>query len=200
MAGNDLLLIGKGAENGPARVGGNRAHGAPALRACVLSLKQWVRGPENQNHSSTREHPGLSSLLRLLWRQTRCLGPSFFPLFFSRALSRRMTPREKELHHAAGNSITQRMLSCAALQRCQPAFPQARILEVFMKLSARNVLKGKITEVHKGATTTHVLIDIGGGSTVVSSITNEAADDMKLDKGQPAAAVIKASDVMVSID
>jgi molybdopterin-binding protein len=69
-----------------------------------------------------------------------------------------------------------------------------------MKISARNVLKGKITEVHKGATTTHVLIDIGGGSTVVSSITNEAADEMKLDKGRSAAAVIKASDVMVSID
>jgi molybdopterin-binding protein len=31
-----------------------------------------------------------------------------------------------------------------------------------MKLSARNQLKGKITEVKKGATTTHVWIDVGG--------------------------------------
>jgi molybdopterin-binding protein len=68
-----------------------------------------------------------------------------------------------------------------------------------MKLSARNILKGKITEVKKGQTTTHVLIDIGG-SIVMSSITNEAADELKLAKGQSAYAVIKASDVMVGID
>ena len=68
-----------------------------------------------------------------------------------------------------------------------------------MKLSARNILKGKITEVKKGATTTHVLIDIGG-SIVTSSITNEAADELKLAKGQSAYAVIKASDVMVGVD
>lgn len=69
-----------------------------------------------------------------------------------------------------------------------------------MKISARNVLQGRITEVTKGATTTHVMIDIGGGATVVSSITNEAAEELRLNKGQPASAVIKASDVMVSID
>jgi molybdopterin-binding protein len=71
--------------------------------------------------------------------------------------------------------------------------------EVSMKLSARNILKGKITEVKRGATTSHVLIDIGG-SIVTSSITNEAADELKLAKGQPAYAVIKASDVMVGVD
>lgn len=69
-----------------------------------------------------------------------------------------------------------------------------------MKLSARNILKGKITEVTKGQTTTHVTIDIGGGATVFSSITNEAAEELKLNKGQSASAVIKASDVMVGID
>jgi molybdopterin-binding protein len=68
-----------------------------------------------------------------------------------------------------------------------------------MKISARNVLKGKITEVKKGQTTTHVLIDVGEGL-ITSSITNEAADELKLEKGQSAYAVIKASDVMVGID
>ena len=68
-----------------------------------------------------------------------------------------------------------------------------------MKLSARNILKGTITEVKKGQTTTHVLIDIGG-AVVTSSITNEAADELKLAKGQSAYAVIKASDVIVGID
>ncbi len=68
-----------------------------------------------------------------------------------------------------------------------------------MKLSARNKLKGKITDVKKGATTTHVKIDIGG-AVVTASITNEAADELKLAPGQTAYAVIKASDVMVGVD
>jgi len=66
-----------------------------------------------------------------------------------------------------------------------------------MKLSARNQLKGKIVEVKKGATTSHVRIDIGGGVVITSSITNEAVTDLKLKKGDAAWAVIKASDVMI---
>jgi len=68
-----------------------------------------------------------------------------------------------------------------------------------MKLSARNMLKGKIVEVKKGTTTAHVKIDVGG-QIVTSAITNEAVDALKLAKGQDAYAVIKASDVMVAID
>ncbi len=68
-----------------------------------------------------------------------------------------------------------------------------------MKLSARNLLKGTIVDVRKGQTTAHVRIDIGG-TVVTSSITNEAVDELKLQKGQQAYAVIKASDVMVAID
>jgi molybdopterin-binding protein len=68
-----------------------------------------------------------------------------------------------------------------------------------MKLSARNMLKGKIIEVRKGTTTAHVKIDIGG-HIVTSAITNEAVDALNLANGQDAYAVIKASDVMVAID
>jgi len=66
-----------------------------------------------------------------------------------------------------------------------------------MKLSARNQLKGKIVEVKKGATTSHVRIDIGGGTIVTASITNEAVADLSLKAGDDAWAIIKASDVMV---
>jgi molybdopterin-binding protein len=69
-----------------------------------------------------------------------------------------------------------------------------------MKISARNLLKGKIVAIKKGATTAHVRIDIGGGVTVTSSITNDAVAELKLKKGQDAYAVVKASDVMVAID
>ncbi len=68
-----------------------------------------------------------------------------------------------------------------------------------MKLSARNQIKGKITSVVKGQTTGHVHIDIGGGVTIHSSITNEAIDELQLKVGDEATAVIKASDVMVAV-
>jgi len=66
-----------------------------------------------------------------------------------------------------------------------------------MKLSARNQIKGRITAVEKGQTTGHVHMDIGGGVNVHSSITNEASDDLQLEAGDDAYAVIKSSDVMV---
>jgi molybdopterin-binding protein len=66
-----------------------------------------------------------------------------------------------------------------------------------MKLSARNQLKGRVVDVTKGATTSHVRIDIGGGVIVTSSITNEAVADLDLHVGDAAWAVIKASDVMI---
>ncbi|MBB5575233.1 MULTISPECIES: TOBE domain-containing protein [Rhizobium] len=69
-----------------------------------------------------------------------------------------------------------------------------------MKISARNRLRGKVVEVTKGATTAHIRIDIGNGSIVTSSITNEAVDELGLTVGSDAYAVIKASDVMVAVD
>ncbi|RWN47930.1 MAG: transporter [Mesorhizobium sp.] len=69
-----------------------------------------------------------------------------------------------------------------------------------MKISARNILKGTIAEIAKGATTSHVRIDIGGGAIVTASITNEAVADLKLEKGKQACAVVKASDVLVGVD
>jgi molybdopterin-binding protein len=69
-----------------------------------------------------------------------------------------------------------------------------------MKISARNQIAGTIKAVHKGATTAHVEIDVGGGTVITASITNEAVDELKLKKGEKAHAVIKASDVMVGVD
>jgi molybdopterin-binding protein len=67
------------------------------------------------------------------------------------------------------------------------------------KLSARNQLKGEILEVNKGATTSHVRIDIGNGMVITSAITNEAVADLNLKAGDEAWAVIKASDVMIGV-
>ncbi len=69
-----------------------------------------------------------------------------------------------------------------------------------MRLSARNVIKGRIQSIKKGATTAHVVLQEAGGATITASITNEAVAELKLKKGQPAYAVVKASDVMIGVD
>lgn len=69
-----------------------------------------------------------------------------------------------------------------------------------MKLSARNQFKGKVVEVKKGATTSHVRIDIGGGNIVTASITNDSVDELGLASGKAAYAVVKASSVMVAVE
>ncbi|HET9718382.1 MAG TPA: TOBE domain-containing protein [Pseudolabrys sp.] len=68
-----------------------------------------------------------------------------------------------------------------------------------MKLSARNQLKGPIVDVRKGTTTAHVRIDVGG-QTITAAITNDSVDELKLEKGKTAYAIIKASSVMVGVD
>lgn len=69
-----------------------------------------------------------------------------------------------------------------------------------MKISGRNFIPGKVKDVHKGTTTAHVHIEIAGGIVVTASITNEAVDDLKLEKGKACHALIKASNVMVAVD
>jgi molybdopterin-binding protein len=66
-----------------------------------------------------------------------------------------------------------------------------------MKLSARNVLPGRIVSVTKGSTTAHVKIELAPGLIMTSSITNEAVDDLGLKDGDGVSAVIKSSDVMI---
>ena len=69
-----------------------------------------------------------------------------------------------------------------------------------MKISARNTIKGKVVEVVEGAVNGIVKIDIGNGTIIPSSITNNAIKELGLEKGKEAYAVIKASNVMVAVD
>jgi molybdopterin-binding protein len=69
-----------------------------------------------------------------------------------------------------------------------------------MKLSARNVLKGKVKQVKVGAVNTEIVLDLGNGIEVVSIITRESADNLQLANGKQAYAVIKASNVMIAVD
>ena len=69
-----------------------------------------------------------------------------------------------------------------------------------MKLSARNVLKGKIVKIIPGAVNSEVILELSGGSQVVSIITKESAEKLGLAVGKLAYAIIKASSVMIGVD
>jgi molybdate transport system regulatory protein len=69
-----------------------------------------------------------------------------------------------------------------------------------MKLSARNVLRGTVTKVNRGAVNAEITIRLDGGTEVVGIITNASVDNLGLKENQPAYAVIKASSVMVAVD
>ncbi len=69
-----------------------------------------------------------------------------------------------------------------------------------MKISARNVFKGKVAEVKPGKVNAEVILTIPGGLQVVSMISKESAAHLGLKKGKTAYAVIKASSVMVAVD
>jgi molybdopterin-binding protein len=69
-----------------------------------------------------------------------------------------------------------------------------------MKLSARNILKGVVVNVVKGAINSEVTIELPGGAQIVSVITISSVENLGLKKGKEAYAVIKASNVMVAVD
>ena len=69
-----------------------------------------------------------------------------------------------------------------------------------MKISARNQLKGKVVKIQKGAVNSVVVLDIGGGNRITSTITNAAVEELGLQEGVDAFALIKASNVMIGVD
>ena len=69
-----------------------------------------------------------------------------------------------------------------------------------MKISARNVLKGKVKQIEQGAVNTEVTIELPGGIEIVSIITKTSAAGLGLTKGKDVYAVIKASSVMIGVD
>jgi len=69
-----------------------------------------------------------------------------------------------------------------------------------MELSARNRLKGTITEIKKGVVTAIISVDIGGEKIITSSITMDSVISLNLEVGKEVFAVIKASNVMIGTD
>ena len=69
-----------------------------------------------------------------------------------------------------------------------------------MPLSAQNQFPGKVVSVRHGSIMAQVVIDIGGGHQIASLIGSSSAKRLKLKRGSPVVAVIKATEVIVSTD
>jgi molybdopterin-binding protein len=69
-----------------------------------------------------------------------------------------------------------------------------------MKLSARNVLRGKVKNVKHGAVNSEVTVELPGGVEVTSIITKTSAENLGLQEGKDVYAIIKATNVMLGVD
>jgi molybdopterin-binding protein len=68
-----------------------------------------------------------------------------------------------------------------------------------MEISARNTLKGTIKAVNTGAINSEVILEIAPDIEITAIITKESVDNLQLQPGKQAQAVIKASDVIIAV-
>ncbi|MEW5802884.1 MAG: molybdopterin-binding protein [bacterium] len=69
-----------------------------------------------------------------------------------------------------------------------------------MKISARNVLKGRIIRIVHGMVNSEITIELPGGNKITSVITKISADNLELAEGKEVYAIIKSTSVLVAVD
>ena len=67
-----------------------------------------------------------------------------------------------------------------------------------MKISARNQLRGTVTNIELGAVMAEVTVDIGNGNEIVAAITKHSVESLGLNVGSEVVAVIKSTEVMIA--
>jgi molybdate transport system regulatory protein len=69
-----------------------------------------------------------------------------------------------------------------------------------VKISARNVLSGKVKAIKPGTVNDEVVVKLTGGEEIVAIITKASSKSLKLAKNKKVYAIIKASSVMIGVD
>lgn len=69
-----------------------------------------------------------------------------------------------------------------------------------MKISARNILKGKVLKVTEGSVNSEIILEVAPGVELVAIVTKTSAENLGLQVGRDAHAVIKASSIMLATD
>lgn len=98
--------------------------------------------------------------------------------------------------------ITHESTQELALQVGSDAFALIKASSVMLmteaaKISARNHLAGTITRIQPGAVNSEVVLQLAGGSVMVAVITHTSLEQLGLETGQSASAIIKASSVII---
>ncbi|MHB9833521.1 TOBE domain-containing protein [Paraburkholderia terrae] len=103
--------------------------------------------------------------------------------------------------------ITHGSASSLGLAAGKPAFALIKASSVIVmvdadssKVSARNCIAGTVASVTKGAVNSEVIISAAGGAQVAAIVTNDSVDRLGLAGGKAAAAIFKASSVIVGVD
>jgi molybdate transport system regulatory protein len=71
---------------------------------------------------------------------------------------------------------------------------------ISMKVSARNIFSGSVTDFKKGTVNAEVTLTLKGGTPIVAIVTNGSIDNLGLTVGKDAYAIIKASSIMIGSD
>jgi len=88
-----------------------------------------------------------------------------------------------------------------APQAAAPAAPEPSPSgKKLLKVSSRNVLQGKVKRVVSGAVNSEITLEITHPVVLTSIITRASAEELGLEEGQEAYAVIKASDVVIAME
>jgi molybdate transport system regulatory protein len=102
--------------------------------------------------------------------------------------------------------ITNSSIDALGVEKGKAAFAIIKASEVIVgkgvdgaKLSARNVLAGKVAHVQDGAVNSEVTIKLTGGTTVIASITKESVKTLGLKAGDEVSAIVKASNVLIGV-
>jgi molybdopterin-binding protein len=69
-----------------------------------------------------------------------------------------------------------------------------------MKISARNVFKGKVKQIQHGAVNSVITVELPDGIEIVSVITKTSTENLELTEGKEVSAIIKASNVMIAAE
>jgi molybdopterin-binding protein len=69
-----------------------------------------------------------------------------------------------------------------------------------VKLSARNVLKGKVKSIKQGAVNSEVVVQLSGSLEIVSVVTKTSIDNLGLKEGKDVYAIVKATNVILGTD
>ncbi len=69
-----------------------------------------------------------------------------------------------------------------------------------MKLSARNVIKGKVVKIDVGAVNAEITVELAPSVVITSIITKQSMQNLNLAEGKDAYVAIKASDVMIGVE